>query len=198
MPGGNQPWAVSEELLEQIKCRTFFATHYHELSLISHPRMVNRSMEALDRNGEIIFLRKLKEGPAAESYGLHVARLAGLPERVLLRAGSIMARLKEGEKLLHSILPSADTGESGEKPPSAAAGPVTETAVEVLPAGEPASGLRLERLIEDIKSLNPDRMTPLEALNRIHTWKALITPKIEAPRPKENRKDKIPSLFDSY
>jgi DNA mismatch repair protein MutS len=196
-------WAVSEELLEQIKCRTFFATHYHELSLISHPRMVNRSMEALNRNGEIIFLRKLKEGPAAESYGLHVARLAGLPERVLLRAGSIMARLKEGEKLLHSILPSADADLSGDKAPSAAE-PITETAaegaVEVLPAGEPGSGLRLERLIEDIRSLNPDRMTPLEALNRIHTWKALISPKPESSRPKEGRKekDKIPSLFDSY
>jgi DNA mismatch repair protein MutS len=78
-------WAVSEELLNNIKCRTLFATHYHELSLILHPRMANRSMEVLDRDGEIIFLRRIQEGPAAESYGIHVARLAGLSEGVLER-----------------------------------------------------------------------------------------------------------------
>jgi DNA mismatch repair protein MutS len=100
-------WAVSEELLSYIKCRTLFATHYHELSLISHPRMANRSMEVLDKNGEIIFLRKLKEGPAAESYGLQVARLAGLSDRVLERASRIMERLQERSKELYRSRPGA-------------------------------------------------------------------------------------------
>ncbi|MDR2480198.1 MAG: DNA mismatch repair protein MutS [Treponema sp.] len=105
-------WAVSEELLNSIRCRTLFATHYHELSLISHPRMVNRSMEVLDQNGEIIFLRRLREGPAAESYGLHVARLAGLAETVLERAEHIMSRLRERDVNLRETLPSqsAETG----------------------------------------------------------------------------------------
>jgi DNA mismatch repair protein MutS len=87
-------WAVSEELLNRIGCRTLFATHFHELSILSHPRLANRSMEVLDKNGKIIFLRKLKEGPAAESYGIHVARLAGLSENVLGRAEQIMTLLK--------------------------------------------------------------------------------------------------------
>ncbi len=87
-------WAVSEELLNRIGCRTLFATHFHELSILSHPRLANRSMEVLDKNGKIIFLRKLKEGPAAESYGIHVARLAGLSETVLGRAEQIMTLLK--------------------------------------------------------------------------------------------------------
>jgi DNA mismatch repair protein MutS len=87
-------WAVSEELLNRIGCRTLFATHFHELSILSHPRLANRSMEVLDKDGKIIFLRKLKEGPAAESYGIHVARLAGLSENVLGRAEQIMAILK--------------------------------------------------------------------------------------------------------
>jgi DNA mismatch repair protein MutS len=88
-------WAVSEELLNRIGCRTLFATHFHELSLLSHSRLANRSMEVLDRDGKIVFLRKLKEGPAAESYGIHVARLAGLSEQVLERAGQIMSLLKD-------------------------------------------------------------------------------------------------------
>jgi DNA mismatch repair protein MutS len=87
-------WAVSEELLNRIGCRTLFATHFHELSILSHPRLANRSMEVLDKDGKIIFLRKLKEGPAAESYGIHVARLAGLSENVLNRAEQIMTLLK--------------------------------------------------------------------------------------------------------
>jgi len=105
-------WAVSEELLNRIKCRTLFATHFHELSLLSHPHLANRSMEVLEiplNSGisgtqvdisrilgeKIVFLRKLKEGPAAESYGIHVAKLAGLSQNVLKRAAQIMGRLKE-------------------------------------------------------------------------------------------------------
>ena len=88
-------WAVSEELLNRVGCRTLFATHFHELSLLSHPRLANRSMEVLDKDEKIVFLRKLKEGPAAESYGIHVAKLAGLSQSVLYRAGQIMQRLKE-------------------------------------------------------------------------------------------------------
>ncbi|MDR3019309.1 MAG: DNA mismatch repair protein MutS, partial [Treponema sp.] len=62
-------WAVSEELLNRIASRTLFATHFHELSLLYHPRLANRSMEVLDKDGKIVFLRILKEGAASESYG---------------------------------------------------------------------------------------------------------------------------------
>jgi DNA mismatch repair protein MutS len=172
-------WAVSEELLNRVKCRTLFATHYHELSLLAHPGLANRSMEVLDRGGEIVFLRKLKEGPAAESYGLHVARLAGLSERVLHRAAEIMERLKEGEEIFHKALP--------------------ESAVPVKARpGEPAvPDARLHRIAEDLAALDLNRMTPLEALNRIHTWKALFdgkTPPRSAGKPP--RKTTGPTLFD--
>jgi DNA mismatch repair protein MutS len=110
-------WAVSEQLLDKIGCRTLFATHFHELSLLSHPRLANRSMEVLDTGGKIIFLRKLKEGPAAESYGIHVARLAGLSEPILRRAGEILALLKTRDTDLretfqnrkHDLVNPADT-----------------------------------------------------------------------------------------
>jgi DNA mismatch repair protein MutS len=90
-------WAVCEELLNNIKCRTLFATHYHELAGIDHPAMANRSMDVDERNGKVVFLRKIREGSASESYGLHVAALAGIPERVLKRAGEIML-LRKNEK----------------------------------------------------------------------------------------------------
>ena len=88
-------WAVSEDLLNRIGCKTLFATHFHELSLLSHPRLANRSMEVLEHGEKIVFLRKLKEGPTQESYGIHVARLAGLSHNVLQRAGQIMELLRE-------------------------------------------------------------------------------------------------------
>ncbi|GHV54736.1 DNA mismatch repair protein MutS [Spirochaetia bacterium] len=145
-------WAVSEELLNQIKCRTLFATHYHELSLISHPRLANRSMEVLDKNGEIIFLRKLKEGPAEESYGLHVARLAGLSEQVLERAGRIMERLRE--RSIEGI------------------GAAAETAVQsAVPDAGPPAVAGMDRFLADIASIDPDNMTPMEALRKLRSWK---------------------------
>jgi DNA mismatch repair protein MutS len=159
-------WAVCEELLDHVKCRTLFATHYHELSLIAHPRMANRSMEVLDRDGEIVFLRKLKEGSAAESYGLQVARLAGLPEGVLQRAGRIMARLKENEQVLHGALP------SGALPPEAPAEGGREKFPEELPLDDRYE--KIGSLIEDLHSLDLSRMTPLEALTRLHTWKSFL------------------------
>ncbi|QQO08200.1 DNA mismatch repair protein MutS [Breznakiella homolactica] len=169
-------WAVSEELLETIGCRTLFATHYHELSLISHPRMANRSMEVLERNGEIVFLRRLIEGAAAESYGLHVASLAGIPDPVLRRAQRIMDRLREKEQSLHEELFLQE--KTAPQNPSAA----------VVPE-------ELERILEDIRSLNPDRMTPLEALNRIHTWKSLV--KGYTSKYRTHSKNDPPDLFES-
>jgi DNA mismatch repair protein MutS len=89
-------WAVSEDLLNRVQCKTLFATHYHELAGIKHPSLKNLSMDVIDDHGEIIFLRKIKEGPSNKSYGIHVARLAGLPESVLERATTIMEEL-DGE-----------------------------------------------------------------------------------------------------
>ena len=86
-------WAVSEQILNRIKCRTLFATHYQELTKITHNAMANRSLEILDDGDKIVFLHKLREGASAGSYGIHVARLAGLPESVLDRAGEIMEEL---------------------------------------------------------------------------------------------------------
>jgi DNA mismatch repair protein MutS len=91
--------------LNKIKCRTLFATHYHELAALDHPRLVNRSLLVEEAGSEIIFRRRLIEGAAEESYGIHVARLAGVPAEVLQRAEDIMLELKSGEKLSTERMP---------------------------------------------------------------------------------------------
>jgi DNA mismatch repair protein MutS len=177
-------WAVSEELLDYIKCRTLFATHYHELSELTHQRMVNRSMEVLDKDGELVFLRKLKEGPSAESYGLHVARLAGLPERVLFRAGRILERLRERGRAL------GETSEQIQQAAGEAASPAPQS-------GKPIDE-RYDRFIEDITALNPDRLSPMEALNRLYIWKQFYDSKGMSRPSRGNKLRQGPSLFDSY
>jgi DNA mismatch repair protein MutS len=144
-------WAVCEELLNNIKCRTLFATHYHELAGIDHPAMVNRSMDVDERNGKVVFLRKIREGPASESYGLHVAALAGLPEKVLRRAGEIMSLHKKEIAAYDTPFPQAETRKTLPEHPG----------VEVLEAN----------LLRDISELEINSMTPLEALNLIQKWK---------------------------
>jgi DNA mismatch repair protein MutS len=105
-------------------------------------------MEVLEQEGKIIFLRKLKEGATEESYGLFVAQLAGIPERVLSRAAQIMDQLRRQESELKAQL--VGTGAASGEPPS-------------IPEESP--------ILKELAHLDLDRMTPLEALARLYTWK---------------------------
>ena len=131
-------WAVSEYILEK-KVNTLFATHYHELTSIENPGLRNLHMEVLEKEGEIIFLKRLKEGAAAGSYGIHVARLAGIPDQVIRRAAEILGGLDDGAQL--TVLPPG--------------------------AGEIQHDLfgADDMVIQEIKNLKIDSTTPLEALN---------------------------------
>jgi DNA mismatch repair protein MutS len=170
-------WAVSEELLDRVKCRAFFATHYHELSLLSHSRIVNRSMEVQEKDGGIIFLRKLREGPTVESYGIHVARLAGLSSAVLDRADQIMSRLREREGNLK-----IRNGELKiEKKPSDY---VNHEENQVN-----------KTVVNEIRSVDPNKITPLEALGLVHKWRQQLAGDSKKPQSGRDR-DKFPSLFD--
>jgi DNA mismatch repair protein MutS len=92
-------WAVAEHLHDRLGARALFATHYHELTALaeSHPRVRNVSVAAREWKGEVVFLRKLVEGGASRSFGIEVARLAGLPPEVVGRARAILEAL-EGER----------------------------------------------------------------------------------------------------
>jgi DNA mismatch repair protein MutS len=146
-------WAICEDLLDRVKCRTLFATHFHELALISHPGMVNRSMEVIDDQGSIIFLRKLKEGPASQSYGLHAASLAGIPASVVSRAREIAEHIGEKKQTV--------------KP---------EAAKSALPLPEDGKAAR------EIAGLNLNNLTPLEALNYLASLQKRLAQKKEKPQ----------------
>ncbi|QTN34440.1 DNA mismatch repair protein MutS [Akkermansiaceae bacterium] len=89
-------WAVAEHLHDEVKCRTLFATHYHELTDLANTReaVTNCNVAVREWNEEIIFLHKILPGPADKSYGIQVARLAGLPKPVLTRAKDILSHLE--------------------------------------------------------------------------------------------------------
>ncbi|MCL1836151.1 MAG: DNA mismatch repair protein MutS [Treponema sp.] len=163
-------WAVSEELLGRVKCRTFFATHYHELSLLAHQRIANRSMEVAEKDGGIIFMRRLQEGPTAESYGIHVARLAGLSPAVLERAQQIMDQLRGRDVHLREALPLAEQPAAGRR------------------------GAAGDSVLEELRSINTDDITPLNALARIAKWKERLanekTDNEACANPKRNDKKK--------
>jgi DNA mismatch repair protein MutS len=189
-------WAVSEDLLHRVRCRTLFATHYHELSFLSHPRLANRSMEVLDRDGEIVFLRKLKEGPAEESYGLHVARLAGLSGAVLDRAARVLEQIRRRRRAA-----------GGEFPTGPAASTGMAAGMAAVPAARPlAEDLRTAQILAELAALDPDCITPLEALNRLMVWKRLFAssgppekspaPKAPAPKKPKAAEKETSWLFD--
>lgn len=143
-------WAAAEHLLDAVGCRTLFATHYHELTALVHPKLVNRSLAVQESAGEVVFLKRVVEGPAAGSYGLHVAGLAGIPAPVLARARQVRENLARKERDLPAAVASP-------RPPAQAA----------LFSSE-------ELVLEELRSLDPDRITPLEALSRLARLKKLL------------------------
>ncbi len=151
-------WAVAEYLHDTkgVEARTLFATHYHELIALaeSKARIHNAHFEVREWNEEVIFLRRLVEGGANRSYGIQVARLAGLPTPVVERARSILLDLEGGE------LP----GEKGRSVRGAQDGQLT---LALLPQRSTALGIKEEaekECIEALKGLDPNSMSPIDAL----------------------------------
>lgn len=136
-------WSVAEFLHERIGCKTIFATHYHELTQLADrfARIVNANVAVHESGEEIVFLHRLKPGGADRSYGIHVARLAGLPDDVIARAREILATLEAG----HRVAPTP--------------GPRDQLAL--------FAGAAVDPLVEELKSLDLDGMTPRDALARL-------------------------------
>jgi DNA mismatch repair protein MutS len=156
-------WAVSEHIHEGgAKPLTVFATHYHELTELEAilPRVKNYSIEVKEYGDEIVFLKRVKKGPSDRSYGIHVGRLAGLPDRVVGRAKEILANLEAGEWSADQV-PTLATGELA---PEAAQGPPAQI---TLIAAESKS----DPLVESLRELDLDAMTPREAQAWLYEWR---------------------------
>ena len=87
--------AVSEYLINNLKCKTLFATHYHELARMEHPEIRKLCLEISEENGSVVFLRKIKDGITENSYGIHVAKVAGIPSDVINRANELLAQIQK-------------------------------------------------------------------------------------------------------
>ena len=168
-------WAVSEFLLNTIKAKTLFATHYHELTRLTHESLQLLCLEVLETSGEVIFLKRIKEGASENSYGLHVARLAGIPQKVIDRAAKIIAVLQKHSPATETIISDGDSGIdfAGEKLNSAAAA-ATEIRTKT---NAPGLFSEEELVLEEILSVNIDELTPLEALKNLARWQKQLSGK---------------------
>jgi len=154
-------WAAIEHLHETNRCRTLFATHYHELTALSAklPRLFNATVRVKEWQGEVVFLHEVLPGSADRSYGIQVARLAGLPAPVIARAKSVLAKLE-----------AQDRGQTAR----ALVDDLPLFAVPSRAAAEAALTSEAEQLIAAVKALHPDEMTPREALEALYALKAKL------------------------
>ena len=140
--------AILEYVNTKIKCKTLFSTHYHELTDLSETmsNIKNVHVDAIEEDGKVTFLHKVKEGPIDKSYGIHVARLAGLPEDLLDRADKILKTYESNEKNeIHEVY-------------------VQQT----LDFEEKRENSKIE---EEIKNLDILKMTPMDAINYLYELK---------------------------
>jgi DNA mismatch repair protein MutS len=153
-------WAITEYLHDEIQCRTLFATHYHELTDLPKtlPQVVNLSVAVHEQGGDVIFLHRIVPGAADRSYGIHVARLAGVPREIIDRAGVILETL-EADHHDASGRPTIPT----RKRPSA-----RDRQLELFPALP-------HPVVDQLKSLNIDSMTPLEALQELARLRGTVS-----------------------
>lgn len=149
--------AILENLVQVKKPIVFFATHYHEITALADhlPTVRNGHMAISEKDGDIRFLYLLRQGPANKSYGIHVAKLAGIPKAVIGRAEKLLAE----HIAINSDLPSQTTQQ-----------------LELVPVREPGDiDPSAAQLLLDLKSASISSMTPLEALNKISEWQQRLS-----------------------
>ncbi len=153
-------WAVVEHLQKHTRARTLFATHYHELTELAEllPTVKNVHVSVKETPSEIIFLRKVEPGSADKSYGIEVARLAGLPRSVIERAREVLAKHEQSEhELSETLTPGALGGTNGNGSQG-----VMFTALD-------------RAVIDKLKAANLDELKPIEALNLLAELKKQVS-----------------------
>lgn len=157
-------WAVLEHLHGVNRCRALFATHYHEMTALSAKLdgVENATVSVKEWQGEVIFLHEVKKGAADRSYGVQVARLAGLPESVVARARVVLEALEQG-----------DREGGGKKQMVIDDLPLFSAAAHPAPAPAAPESAAIEAALRDI---NPDEMTPKQAMEALYGLRALLKP----------------------
>ncbi len=168
-------WAIVEHIHNNkfAHPKTLFATHYHELNDMARifPRIANFNVSVQESEGKVVFLRKLAEGGSAHSFGIHVAKLAGMPPSIVRRAGEVLARLeasaaKAADETDTSLSPKA------EKPDTSALAGMSSDGVQLsfFQLDDPL----LSQVRDSLLSLDIDNLTPMQALNTLNSLKQLL------------------------
>ena len=153
-------WALTEYIHNRLGAKTLFATHYHELNELADlfPRIKNLKVEVREYGDKVIFLHKVTPGFADHSYGIQVAQMAGLPDEVTERAKKILKNLEGSDLTVH-----------GEEIGERAKGRIGATEMQLT-----LFEMRDDKLREELKKLDLEKMTPLEALQKLAEMKKLI------------------------
>ena len=154
-------WATLEHLHGVNRCRALFATHYHEMAVLASklPGIENATVTVKEWNGDVIFLHEVKMGAADRSYGVQVAKLAGLPASVVARAREVLDVLEQG-----------DRGGGGKRAAMIDDLPLFAAAPRIAPPAP--KGSEVERRL---KAITPDELSPKEALTLVYDLKALLS-----------------------
>jgi DNA mismatch repair protein MutS len=155
-------WAMVEYLHEnKLRAKTLFATHYHELNEMenSFSRVKNYCVSIKEFNNKVIFLRKLKRGGSEHSFGIHVARMAGMPRSVVRRADEILKELEQSHEKKELTKPIADI-----------AGHREGMQLSIFQLDDPV----LKQIRDEILEIDIDNLTPVEALNKLYNIKKLL------------------------
>jgi len=176
--------AIAQAVIEYIHneprlgCRTLFATHYHELTDLERtlPRLKNYHMAATEQDGRVVFLHELRPGGADRSYGIHVAELAGIPQSVIRRASELLAELeRRAPRSAPPTVPArGDDRRSAGRASSSGAGAARGEQGRTLPDGQLSLfDLAPGPVIEMLRRIDINQLTPLEALNKLHELQKL-------------------------
>ena len=190
--------AIIEFVHDKVHAKTLFSTHYHELTVLdqSLAGLKNVHVGAVEKNGELVFLHQMQAGPADKSYGIHVAKLAGLPDVLLNRADTILSQLESSQDQ-HQTVQATATAHQQVQAEHAQTAPV-ETVEAVAPAepeptvqasdpvdqgdtqlslfSEPeAEPSEADRVVAQIKALNLMGMTPMAVMNQVYKWQQEVT-----------------------
>lgn len=162
--------AIIEYIHQNVQAKTLFSTHYHELTVLDEElsQLKNVHVGAVEKDGEVVFLHKMMEGPADKSYGIHVAKIAGLPTDLLKRASTILATLESGEEKHHQIPvePVKSVVEMQEGPAQISEAQVNEETQQLSLFAELSDGE--QEVVTSLKKLNLLEMTPMDALNKLY------------------------------
>jgi DNA mismatch repair protein MutS len=151
-------WATIEHLHAANRCRALFATHFHELTVLATklPRLFNATVRVKEWQGEVVFLHEVVPGAADRSYGIQVAKLAGLPASVIERAKVVLAKLEAEDRASPRGFDDLPLF-AATAPQKTATPPIDEAVAEVVAA---------------LEAINPDEMSPREALEALYRLKA--------------------------